>query len=99
LEAGADLHKNGRGHFHVGVRWYWFERSYFRPSLKASLDHFMDSSEGLATLARRKDWFARGSATLEYVVWNPYSVRFENELLINFDSVDYVVTLGVSRGW
>lgn len=99
LEAGADLHEYGRGHVHAGVRWIYFERSLFRPSVKAGLDHFFDANYGLGTLARREDWYARGSATLEYALANPYSLRLELEMLINFDHTFMVGTLGISRGW
>lgn len=99
LEAGADLHEKGRGHLHVGARWIYSERSYWRPSVKLAVDHFVDSAEGLATLARKEDWYLRGGLTAEYVVWNPYSLRLEQELLINFDNVRIVSTLGLSRGW
>jgi hypothetical protein len=99
LEAGADLHENGRGHIHAGARWIYFERSYWRPSLQAGLDHYIDSKVGIATLARKEDWYVRGGLTEEYVVWNPYSLRLEQEMLVNFDNVRLVLTLGVSRGW
>jgi hypothetical protein len=99
LEAGADLHEGGRGHVHIGVRWIYFERSYFRPSLKLALDHHIDAEDGMATLAHKENWYARGAGTLEFVVWNPYSLRLENELLINFDKTVYVATVGLSRGW
>lgn len=99
LEAGADLHESGRGHIHVGVRWIYFERSYFRPSVKLAVDHYIDGRYGLGTLVKREDWFARGSATLEYVFWNPYSLRLEPEMLVNFDQTTLVLTLGLSRGW
>jgi hypothetical protein len=99
LEAGADLHENGRGHIHAGARWIFNERSYWRPSLQASVDHFLDSKVGLATFARKEDWYLRGGITAEYVVWNPYSLRLEQEMLVNFDNVTIVTTLGVSRGW
>jgi len=99
LEAGADLHESGRGHVHVGTRWIYFERSYFRPSVKLALDHAIDGRYGLGTLVKREDWFARGSATLEYVFLNPYSLRLEPEMLINFDHTILVITLGLSRGW
>lgn len=99
LEAAVDLHESGRGHVNFGVRWIYFERSYFRPSVKISIDHFFDGKYGLGTLARKEDWYARGSGTIEYVVWNPYSVRIEAEMLLNFDHTAMVATLGVSRGW
>lgn len=99
LEAGADLHQNGRGHVHVGTRWIYFERSYFRPSVKLALDHYIDGRYGLGTLVKSEDWYARGSGTLEYVMWNPYSLRLETEMLINFDHTTLVFTLGLSRGW
>lgn len=99
LEAGADLQKNGRGHLHAGFRWIFFERSYFRPSYKIAIDHFADSKEGLATLAEMENYYARIGATLEYVVWNPYSLRLEAELVGNFRYSELVPTLGLSRGW
>jgi hypothetical protein len=99
LEAGADLHDNGRGHVHVGARWIHNERNYWRPSYKLALDHYVDSKLGLATLAHKEDWYARGGATAEYVVWNPYSLRAEVEMLANFDNVRLVLTIGLSRGW
>ena len=99
LEAGADLHKDGRGHLHAGLRWIYNERSYFRPSLKAAVDHFADSAEGIATLAHIDNWYVRGGATLEQVVWNPYSLRLETELAINLRHTELITTLGLSRGW
>lgn len=99
LEAGADLHQDGRGHLHVGVRWIYFQRSYFRPSVKLAFDHLADSEEGLATLTRSENYFLRGSGTVELVVWNPFSLRLEAEMLINFDDTMLVLTAGLSRGW
>jgi hypothetical protein len=99
LEAGADLHKGGRGHLHAGLRWIFFERSYFRPSYKIAIDHFADSKEGLATLAEIDNYYARFGATLEQVFWNPMSLRLEAELVGNFRYTEMVMTLGLSRGW
>ncbi len=99
LEAGADLLDNGTGHLHVGARWIRTERSYFRPSVKVGLDHLAESREGLATFTKIENYFARGSATLEYVVWNPFSLRLEYEILANFDKMRAVATLGISHGW
>lgn len=99
LEAGADLIDNGTGHLHAGVRYYYHEKSYFRPSAKISLDHLAESENGLATLTKFENYFARGSVTLEYVVANPYSLRLEGELLINFKKTHTFIVLGLSRGW
>lgn len=99
LEAGADLHKDGRGHIHVGLRWIYFERSYFRPSYKLALDHFADSEEKLATLAKIDNYYLRFGGTLEYVVWNPFSLRLEAEFVSNFRYSELITTLGLSRGW
>jgi hypothetical protein len=99
LEAGADLHEDNIGHLHVGLRWIAWEREYFRPSGKVSLDHLADADERLATLTRIDNYYVRLSGTLEYVVWNPYSLRLEHELLVNLDRCWQVVTLGISRGW
>jgi len=98
-EAGADLHNDGRGHIHAGARWIYMERSYFRPSLKLSLDHLVNSTENLATLSTLDNYYLRSTACLEYVVWNPYSVRFEAEFFINLKHTIGEMTLGVSRGW
>lgn len=99
LEAGADLHKDGRGHLHVGLRWIYFERSYFRPSYKLALDHFADAKEKLATLAQIDNYYLRLGGTLEYVIWNPFSLRLEAEFVSNFRYAELVTTLGLSRGW
>ena len=99
LEAGADLYEEGRGHLHVGMRWFMWERSYFRPSGKIGLDHRAESEERLATLTKIDNYYVRLSGTLEYVVWNPFSLRLEHELLINFDNTQTALTLGLSRGW
>ena len=99
LEAGADLHNGGNGHIHAGLRWMYWERSYFRPSYKLSLDHLVVSSQGLATVAHFDNYSVRATGTLEYVVWNPYSLRLEAELLANFNGVISELTLGLSRGW
>jgi hypothetical protein len=99
LEAGADLHGEGNGHVHVGIRWIRDERLYFRPSVKIGLDHRAEAKDGLATLIHFENYFARLSATLEYVFWSPYSVRLEPELLVGFEKPVVVVTLGLSRGW
>ncbi len=99
LEAGADLHNEGNGHVHAGARWYWHERSYFRPSYKFGGDIFAQSSQGMATILHWDNYFFRMSATLEYVVWNPWSLRLEHELLINHKSRSTDITLGVTRGW
>jgi hypothetical protein len=99
LEAGADLVEGGNGHLHVGWRHIYFERSYFRPGYKLSLDHFAESKEGLATLTKINNYFARVTGTLEYVVWNPYSVRLEAEIFWNLSTTRSMVTVGLSRGW
>lgn len=99
LEAGADLHQDSVGHLHVGLRWIAWEREYFRPSGKISLDHLADADERLATVTRIDNYYVRLSGTLEYVVWNPYSLRLEHELLVNLDRCWQVITLGISRGW
>jgi hypothetical protein len=99
LEAGADLHKDGRGHLHVGLRWIYFERSYFRPSYKLAIDHFADAEEKLATLAQIDNYYVRLGGTLEYVIWNPFSLRLEAEFVSNFKFSELVSTLGLSRGW
>jgi hypothetical protein len=99
LEAGADLHNDGIGHIHVGMRWIYQERSYFRPSVKVGLDHKASSQEGLATLTHRDNYYLRGTMALEYVVWNPYSLRLEHEFLLGFRDTSMEITLGLSRGW
>jgi len=99
LEAGADLIEGGSGHLHAGMRWMAWEKSYFRPSVKVGLDHLADGKEGLATLTDWEHYFIRGSACLEYVVWNPFSLRLEHEILANFDKMRAVLTLGISHGW
>ncbi len=99
LEAGADSLDNGTGHLHAGARWFYNERGYFRPSVKASLDHLAESQEGLATLTKLENYYFRGSATLEWVISNPVSIRFEHELFINLDRVRANITLGLSWGF
>lgn len=99
LEAGADLVNDGKGHIHAGARWIYFERSYFRPSYKLSLDHLADSEEKLATLTKIENYYLRISATLEYVIWNPLSLRLEPELLVNTEEPLLMITVGLSHGW
>ncbi len=99
LEAGADLLEESRGHIHVGFRIFAWEKSYFRPSVKVSLDHLAEAEERLATLTRIDNYYVRFSGSLEYVVWNPYSIRLEHELLVNLDRTWQLLTLGISRGW
>lgn len=99
LEAGADLIDSGGGHLHVGMRWIHSERSYWRPSFKAGLDLHSDGKEGLATITKWENYYARFSGCLEYVVWNPFSLRLEHETLVNFDKMRMVLTLGISHGW
>jgi len=98
-EAGADLHQDGRGHILAGIRWIYAERSDFRPSLKLSIDHLADPIKGMATMFLRENWFLRVGGTLEYVIWNPYSLRLESEVVVNLGSQFHVLTLGLSRGW
>jgi hypothetical protein len=99
LEAGADSLDNGSGHLHAGARWFYNERGYFRPSVKASLDHLAESQHGLATLTKLANYYFRGSATLEWVVSNPASIRLEHEMFFNFDRVRANITLGLSWGF
>lgn len=99
LEAGVDLVEDGKGHIHAGSRWIFWERSYFRPSIKLSLDHLADSKEKLATLTKIDNYFARASLTLEYVIWNPLSIRLEPEWLVNLEGSMYMITVGLSHGW
>lgn len=99
LEAGADVHEHGYGHLHAGLRYFWWEREYFRPSYKLAVDHRLDAKENLATFAHLDNYYFRVSGTLEYVFKNPWSVRLEPELLANLKNQQLVVTLGFSRGW
>lgn len=99
LEAGADLIDGGGGHLHIGMRWIRTERSYWRPSVKAGLDLHTDGKEGLATVTKWENYYMRLSACAEYVVWNPFSLRLEHEILMNFDEMQAVLTLGISHGW
>ncbi len=99
LEAGADLHDDGVGHVHAGWRWIYNERGYFRPSAKLSADVLIDGEEGLATFAEVSNYFVRTTGTIELVVWNPYSIRLENELYVGSKRCIYSATLGLSRGW
>jgi hypothetical protein len=99
LEAGADLHEEAEGHLHVGMRWIYHERSYFRPSAKASGDILLKSDERLATFSKIDNYFIRGTATLEYVAWNPYSIRLEYEVYLGMKDQLFAVSIGVSRGW
>lgn len=99
FEVGADLMENGRGHIHVGRRWIFYERSNFRPSLKISADHRIESKDRLATLTDHENYFLRLSGTFEYVFRSPYSLRLEPEGLIGAKGAVFLVTLGISRGW
>lgn len=99
LEAGADLLKDGKGHLHAGLRWIWFERSYFRPSYKLSIDHLAESEQRLATLTQINNYFGRLTLTAEVVFWNPWSLRLEPEIVANLSETQLLLTLGLSRGW
>lgn len=99
LEGGADVHENGRGHIHAGIRWYWWERNYFRPSVKFAFDHLLVGSESLGTITKFENNYLRGSAALEYTFYNPYSLRLEGELLLGPKEFAQELTLGVSCGW
>lgn len=99
LEAGADLHREGNGHLHVGVRWIHNEKSYFRPSAKLAFDHMTESKYGFATLSKFENYYLRGGGTLEYVAWNPYSIRLDNEVIVNFEKFRFLLLIGISRGW
>lgn len=100
IEAGADVHQDGVGHLHAGIRYIAFQKAYFRPSAKFGLDHRFEGDQGLATFGTLKNYYARISLTLESVLWNPFSVRLEGEVLMNTSGEDEsVVTLGLNRGW
>lgn len=99
VEGGGDIQEGGRGHVHAGYRWYWREKEYFRPSVKAAFDHLLVASEGMGTLVKWENFNLRGGATLEYVVWNPYSVRLEYDILLGPKEIGQIVTLGLSHGW
>lgn len=99
LEAGAELHNDGTGQISAGARWFWHERSYFRPSLKAGLDILIDPVDGLANLASIDNFYLQMAATLEYVIWNPYSLRLEPQFFLGLNYTFMEVTLGISRGW
>lgn len=98
-EAGADLHKESRSHISFGRRWIIDERSYFRPSLKVSLDHGIQPEYGLVSFAHYENYFIRFSAAIEYVFANPYSVRIEPEVMLSADGFMVCATLGLSHGW
>lgn len=99
FEAGADLHGNGEGHLHFGLRWILRERSYFRPSYKLALDHHLESKENLATVARLSNYYIRGGVAVEFTVWNPVSVRLEMESFISTKDTWGEGTLGLTYGW
>ncbi len=99
IEAGADLREQGRGHLHLGLRTIFNERSYFRPSFKLGLDHQVKASDGLGSLTHYENYFVRLSGTLEYVAFNPYSLRLEAESLAGFKKTTLMLSLGLSRGW
>jgi hypothetical protein len=98
LEIGADLHPDGRGHIHAGLRTIYFERSLLRPSVKLGVDHFLDSKNGIASLGDTKAWFVRGSAIVERVLLGPVSLRLDAELLANFRTIKMEFSLGLSYG-
>lgn len=99
MEAGADVHASGGGHAYFGWRWIFSERSYFRPSVRVSVDHKFDPQSGLATLVDPNDWYARGSCALEYMFDDPISVRLEPEILFGLKGSIFEVTAGLSHGW
>jgi hypothetical protein len=99
LEVGADLQSNADGHIHAGYRKVFSERSYFRPSLKIGADVLLDSRDQLASFGDINNYYARTSGTLEYVVWNPYSVRLEEELLFGLKHIHTITTLGLTYGF
>lgn len=99
LEGGADLHEDGRGHLHAGVRWIWYEKTYFRPSLKIALDHLLKGTDNLATWVKIDNYFIRGGGAVEYTFSDPYSVRIEAEVFIGTKEVGQEYTLGISRAW
>jgi hypothetical protein len=99
VEIGADLHNDGNGHIHVGLRKVFSERGYFHPSLKAGLDHLVDSKENLATFTHINNYYLSTAGTIEFVVWNPYSLRLEEELLFGLKKTWSITTLGLSRAW
>ena len=99
IELGADLHNDGNGHIHAGLRRVFNERGYFRPSLKAGLDHLLESEKNMASFAHINNYFLQTTGTMEWVVWNPYSIRLEQELLFGLRKTWTVTTLGISRGW
>jgi hypothetical protein len=99
FEAGADLHEEGEGHVHLGVRWILRQRSYFRPSYKLGLDHHLESKENLATFARLSNYYVRGAVALEFTVDNPISVRLEMEVLVGSKDTLGAGTAGLTYGW
>jgi len=99
LEVGVDVREDGRGHVYGGWRWIFLEKSYFRPSFKLSLDHKFVSEDGFATLSEIDNWNLRQTGTIEFVVWNPYSLRIEAEIFFNFAKTQGMASLGVSRGF
>lgn len=99
FEIGADAVDQGRGHVFGGVRWIGNERGFFRPSAKLSVDHLFEGSKGLSTLAHHENYFVRASATLEWVVAPPTSLRLELEGLANVDTSLVVLTIGATRNW
>ena len=99
LEGGADVHEDGKGHLHVGIRWIFREKTYFRPSLKAALDHLVKGNENLATWVKIDNYFLRGGGAVEYTFSNPYSVRLEAEVFVGTKEFGQEYTLGLSRAW
>jgi hypothetical protein len=99
IEIGADLHTDDSGHIHAGLRKLFSERSYFRPSVKAGLDVLLIGEEQLASAGNINNYYMRTGAAIEYVFWNPYSVRLEAEILFGLKRTQSEFSLGLSRGW
>lgn len=98
-EIGADLHNDGNGHIHFGLRRVFYERDFFRPSMKAGLDHWVDSKENLATFGHSKNYFFQATGTIEFVVWDPFSIRLEQEFLFGIKKTWTVSTVGLTYGF
>lgn len=99
LEMGIDYLSSADLHVNAGIRYIFYEKSFFRPYYKFGLTHQADPSDLLATFLDSDNYYLRSSFGMEDVIVLPRSVRFEAEFAIGLKDWFLAFSGGYSWAW
>jgi hypothetical protein len=97
-EAGIDLISDSTGRLSVARHWF-FSRARFRPFAKAGGALKLVPREGLATVLKLENYFARGAIGFEQMLLTPLSFRMELEAAAGLEAFEVIVSAGYSWAW